>query len=455
MNITPLSYSPRELPRAPYEAMVVNRYLNEEQTYTASCGDGTDGEDVTVTIEAGAYESTTSQAHANQLALDVARDNATIGLTCTPVPLDPPVPVYKSETVTRRKRDVGMVTSSIADEEDNEVSFMRAGRFSPFGMFSTTDGSGDGAPHSADFEVEAGDKRFFKTVSYSETLSYGFDDRSDGLGNTITSALQTLSFNLLVRRAAIAGAVTVEDITGIEFNAEAAKKYHYPAYSPAGARLEAPDVTQKTVNRDIPVSWQLGDPQIDYVNYSLEQPVAIVQYRTQNGSGNWITLENSVSPILLSLLDDYEDDYEFPTGMTAMTRVNRDEFVEVHWTGAISRLNFSTATHRYSFNLRDEVVLQDLINAAREVEKSYPDDGDGEAVLSVISGGDGVTLDAELMTFLVPPGQTAAWNTKFIPEGGGEDDAVISANFISNDDVSFLIAPTAAGTMSVVNVRWI
>lgn len=61
---------------------VANLYYNEVQTFTASCQDGETGNDVTVTIPAGAIASTYSVADANQKALNEAQIQAESRLDC-------------------------------------------------------------------------------------------------------------------------------------------------------------------------------------------------------------------------------------------------------------------------------------------------------------------------------------------------------------------------------------
>lgn len=63
---------------------VANLYYNEAQTYTASCQDGEQGNDVTVTIPAGAIASTISVSDANQKALNEAQVQAESRLDCQP-----------------------------------------------------------------------------------------------------------------------------------------------------------------------------------------------------------------------------------------------------------------------------------------------------------------------------------------------------------------------------------
>jgi hypothetical protein len=57
-------------------------FLSTEQTYTASCPEGTTGDDVTVVKAAGLYYSVTSQADADANALAAATSEATAALVC-------------------------------------------------------------------------------------------------------------------------------------------------------------------------------------------------------------------------------------------------------------------------------------------------------------------------------------------------------------------------------------
>lgn len=68
-------------------------FLNTQQTYTAVCPDGHPGADVTVTIAAGQYSSTVSQADANAKALAAATTQAISQLVCA----DSPTIYYNTE----------------------------------------------------------------------------------------------------------------------------------------------------------------------------------------------------------------------------------------------------------------------------------------------------------------------------------------------------------------------
>ncbi len=57
-------------------------YQNTEQSYTASCGQGTTGDSVTVTVPAGSYGSAVSQNDANAQALAAATAEAVAQLRC-------------------------------------------------------------------------------------------------------------------------------------------------------------------------------------------------------------------------------------------------------------------------------------------------------------------------------------------------------------------------------------
>lgn len=64
-------------------AVVATTYYNTEQSYTAECDPGQLGDPVTVTIAAGQYSSTESQAAADAAALAAATAQATGSLVCT------------------------------------------------------------------------------------------------------------------------------------------------------------------------------------------------------------------------------------------------------------------------------------------------------------------------------------------------------------------------------------
>lgn len=68
---------------------VATRFENSEQSYTATCPEGTDGDPVEVVIPAGEFVSYQSQAIADAQALALARAEAEEGLVCVPVVVCP------------------------------------------------------------------------------------------------------------------------------------------------------------------------------------------------------------------------------------------------------------------------------------------------------------------------------------------------------------------------------
>lgn len=71
--------------RTQAENELVCTYWNTEQEYTATCPPGFAGEPVTATVPAGTYSSTVSQAAADEIALDAAREQAEAALVCAPI----------------------------------------------------------------------------------------------------------------------------------------------------------------------------------------------------------------------------------------------------------------------------------------------------------------------------------------------------------------------------------
>lgn len=97
-------------------------YFNTEQTYTATCPEGTSGSSVTKTIPAGAYSSVHSQSDADQLALNQATFEATDELVCTDTTVYYNTQQFYTKTAYCRKGDGSFVLLSASATVD-------AGRF--------------------------------------------------------------------------------------------------------------------------------------------------------------------------------------------------------------------------------------------------------------------------------------------------------------------------------------
>ena len=72
--------------QAQAEAQLSCTYGNAEQSYTASCPEGSTGDDVTATVPANTYQSTVSQADADSQALTAATNEANTALVCSVAP---------------------------------------------------------------------------------------------------------------------------------------------------------------------------------------------------------------------------------------------------------------------------------------------------------------------------------------------------------------------------------
>jgi hypothetical protein len=119
---------------------VATLYYNDEQSYTASCPNGTTGDSVSITIAAGTIGSSVSVADANQKAVTQARAQAEAQLECTQlywntiaytkssvgcaiIDSTAPAPQCTPVTVTV---GVGTVSSTVSTEDANTLAEAKA-----------------------------------------------------------------------------------------------------------------------------------------------------------------------------------------------------------------------------------------------------------------------------------------------------------------------------------------